>query len=81
MTSKDGYRRLAFAMCRQALRERDFAFARSSTGRLALAVIDNRLMEEMFMRRQPFPVRRYIRIKQIDDNEKRRRAEMEVTEK
>lgn len=77
--NKDGYRRLAFAMCRQALRERDFAFARSSTGRLALAVIDNRLMEEMFMRRHPLAVRRYIR-KQIDDNEKRRRAEMEVTE-
>ena len=78
--NKDGYRRLAVAMCRQALRERDFASARSSTGRLALAVIDNRLMEEMFMRRKPLSVRRYIRRKQIDDNEKRRRAEMEATE-
>ena len=78
--NKDGYRRLAVAMCRQALLDRDFAFARSSTGRLALAVIDNRLMEEMFMRRHPLAVRRYIRRKQIDDNEKRRRAEMEVTE-
>ena len=58
MTSRDGYRRLAVAMCRQALLDGDFAFARSRTGRLALAVIDDRLMEEMFVQRKPLAGRR-----------------------